>query len=126
MTQLPITINRDSRGLLGFLELPFVSRRWALTCSVNFNADRGGHALKCTSEIIVLLSGSCRLSLSNEAGILQSIDLIRLDSAILVEPLVYRTLSNFSSNCVLLHCYDRYFDPSEYIHSKEELLHYCV
>ena len=122
MNELIIKTKKDYRGLLGYLELPFVSKRWAITSELAPNSTRGGHALKYTTEMIFLLSGSCRLTVSNGSDLFRSIDLRQIDKGILIEPRIYRTLSMFSSNCVLLHCYDRTFDPKEYIYNENELI----
>ena len=126
MIDLDLNLRKDERGLLGFLELPFTSRRFALTSAVNVDSRKGGHALKFSEEIIFLISGSCQISTHEIDGSMAHRNLLDIGKGILIKPMVYRELSRFSTNCVLLHCYSMSYNPQEYIYSPKELIEYRV
>ena len=119
-------IVKDVRGslLVGEVSehIPFNVKRSFLTCGVPLDGSRGGHAYKTQSEVIIPLSGSVQVEvLSEEHGSIKVIDLRRIDQGILLPPLTWRKLVNFSSNTVLLHLSDKCFDSTDYIFEINEL-----
>ena len=123
---IDLNVIRDVRGSLIVGEvsehIPFEIKRSFLTCGVHLDGSRGGHAYKTQTEVIVPLSGSVQLEVLNqEYGSIKTIDLRRIDKGILLPPMTWRRLVNFSSNTVLLHLSNKSFDFDDYIFDLNEL-----
>lgn len=75
LVAVPIQRHVDERGALTPLEnLPFeIQRVFALT-HLNTDLERANHAVNC-DEFIVLLTGSCRLTLRSRAGVMLDTEL---------------------------------------------------
>ena len=113
----------DKRGNLTFIQngsgIPFVPRRIFWTFNVPSGASRGGHAYKRQSELIVAINGSFEVIIKNIDGTRQSYFLNRGDEGVLLPPLTWRSMENFSTNAMGLHLSDSVFDESDYIRNFE-------
>jgi len=114
----------DPRGNLTFIEkghgLPFEPKRVFWTFNVPSGASRGGHAYKTQSELIVAINGSFEVIIRNTDGTHQSYFLNRGDQGILLPPLTWRSMENFSTNAIGLHLSDSLFSESDYIREFDE------
>lgn len=117
----------DPRGNLTVAEqlknVPFEIRRVYWTYDIPSGEHRGGHAHKQCRELIIAVSGSFTVTLTNG----QSRCLYLLNhpyQALLVEAGVWRTLEDFSSGAVCLVLAEDYFDEDDYIRSYNVFLDY--
>ena len=119
---LDLPIIKDHRGNLTFVEggthIPFQIRRVYYLYDVPGGAERGGHAHRALEEVIVAISGSFDVVLSDQER--QSrIHLNRSYFGIFVGPMVWRELDNFSSGSVCLVLASAPFDESDYYRDRE-------
>jgi hypothetical protein len=117
----------DPRGNLTVAEqlknVPFEIHRVYWTYDIPSGEHRGGHAHKQCRELIIAVSGSFTVTLTNG----QSRCLYLLNhpyQALLVEAGVWRTLEDFSSGAVCLVLAEDYFDEDDYIRSYNVFLDY--
>ncbi len=117
----------DPRGNLTVAEqlknVPFEIRRVYWTYDIPSGEHRGGHAHKQCRELIIAVSGSFTVTLTNG----QSRCLYLLNhpyQALLVEAGVWRTLEDFASGAGCLVLAEDYFDEDDYIRSYNVFLDY--
>lgn len=110
---------QDPRGNLSFLQagcpLPFEIKRCYWIYDVPGGRERLGRALRSTWECIMALSGSFDVELTGADGSRESIHLCRSYKAVLVPPMHWREIKNFSTNSVALVLASTCFDESDYI-----------
>ena len=115
----------DPRGNLTFIQqghgLPFELKRVFWTFNVPSGASRGGHAYKTQSELIVAINGSFEVIIKNIDGTRQSYFLNRGDEGVLLPPLTWRSMENFSTNAMGLHFSDSHFNEGDYIRDFDQL-----
>lgn len=109
----------DPRGNLTFIQkkygLPFVPKRVFWTFNVPSGASRGGHAYRNQTELIVAINGSFEVCVAHADGSVEKHFLNRGDEGILLPPLTWRSMENFSTNAMGLHLSDSTFDELDYI-----------
>ena len=114
----------DPRGNLTFLQypnqLPFEIKRVFWTYDVPGGEIRGGHSFKSQIEFIVALSGSFDVIITNIDGSEKVISLNRSYYGLLLPPLTWRHLENFSTNSLALHISSEIYDESDYIRDFDE------
>ena len=117
----------DPRGNLTVAEqlknVPFEIRRVYWTYDIPSGEHRGGHAHKQCRELIIAVSGSFTVTLTNGQSHRPSL-LNHPYQALLVEAGVWRTLEDFSSGAVCLVLAEDYFDEDDYIRSYNVFLDY--
>ena len=115
----------DPRGNLSFIEsgrhIPFDIKRVFYLYDVPGGETRAGHALKGTEQFIIAASGSFDLIL-DDGKQRKTISLNRSWKGVLVSPMVWRELVNFSSAGVCLVLASNYYDESEYIREYQDFL----
>ncbi len=114
--QLPKILDR--RGNLSFIEednhIPFDIKRVFWIYDVPGGEKRGGHAYKRSEEFIVALSGSFDITL-DDGKTREVVHLNRSYNGLYVPKMVWRELSNFSTNSVAMILSSTYYDPDDYI-----------
>lgn len=95
----------DPRGNLTFIEgghhVPFAIKRVFYLYDVPGGADRGGHALKECNQFLIAMSGSFDVIVDD--GISKKrIQLRRSYHGLLIPPMIWREMDNFSSGAVCL------------------------
>jgi len=109
----------DPRGNLTFIQkghgLPFEPKRVFWTFNVPSGASRGGHAYRNQMELIVAINGSFDVCITHADGTVEKHFLNRGDQGILLPPLTWRSMENFSTNAMGLHLSDSNFDEVDYI-----------
>ena len=107
----------DPRGNLTFIEgsrhIPFEIRRVFYLYDVPGGADRGGHALKTCHQFFVAMSGSFDVILKDGKDE-QRIHLNRSYHGLLMPPMIWREMDNFSSGSVCLVLASQLYDPDDY------------
>jgi hypothetical protein len=114
---------QDIRGNLSFFEgnkhIPFVIKRTYWIYDVPGGESRGGHAFKNQQQFIISLSGSFDVNLY-DGNADYKITLNRSYFGILIKPLTWLQLDNFSTNSLALIVNSQYYNELNYIRSKEE------
>lgn len=114
----------DLRGNLTFFEnpgvIPFDIKRVFWTYDVPGGEIRGGHAYRTQVEIIIALSGSFDVIVTGSDSEKKKFQLNRSYYGLLVPPMIWRHMENFSTNAVGLHVSSSVFDRKDYIRDFEE------
>lgn len=110
----------DARGRLVALEagrqVPFDIRRVYYLTGLSPDQPRGFHAHWHLRQFAVCVAGSCRFVMEDAEGRAE----FRLSSAtqaILIEPLVWHEMHDFSPDCVLMVLASGVYDEADYIRS---------
>lgn len=114
----------DVRGNLSFIQeqdhVPFEVKRAFWIYDVPGGEERGGHAYRYTEEFIVALSGSFDVVLDGGKGETQTFHLNRSYYGLYVPKLVWRQMTNFSTNSVALLLTSTLYYPEDYVRDYEE------
>lgn len=129
--------HRDARGALTFLQngsmmlcasgvddavpVGFDFERAFWIYDVPTGAERGGHAHRTCAELLVAVHGSFDLEL-NDGQDVTTIHLDRPDQAVLIRPMVWCRLYNFSTDFVGLCLASQEYLPQGYINSYDEFV----
>lgn len=107
----------DPRGNLTFIEggkhVPFLIKRVFYLYDVPGGADRGGHALKRCHQFLIAMSGSFDVIVDNGRE-RDRIHLNRSYSGLLLPPMLWREMDNFSSGAVCLVLASECYSESDY------------
>lgn len=107
----------DPRGNLTFIEggrhVPFVIERVYYLYDVPGGAERGGHAHKALSQLIIAISGSFDVVLDDGSS-RQRFHLNRSYTGLYITPMIWRELDNFSSGAVCLVLASNVYDEEDY------------
>lgn len=124
--RLKFEINGDERGLLVALErssLPFEIQRVFYLYDTQPNVRRGKHAHKKCNQVLICVSGSCKILLDD--GIKKEVVVLDSpDSGIFVPAGDWREMYEFSPGAVLLVLADQPYDEGDYIRDYDEFLKY--
>lgn len=111
----------DPRGNLTFIEngaqVPFDIQRVYWIYDVPAGEERHGHAFRRATEMIVALSGSFDVVMDTGEGE-RRVQLGRSFYGLLVPPMTWRRIDNFSTNSVALVLASTCYDESDYIRDK--------
>jgi hypothetical protein len=124
----PLILNfpkiQDPRGNLTFLQykdqIPFEIQRIFWTYDVPGGEIRGGHAYFNQKEIIVALSGSFDVIITNGDGSTNTFSLNRSYYGLYLPAKTWRHIENFSTNSLALHISSNSFSTDDYIRDFEE------
>lgn len=107
----------DPRGNLTFIEggrhVPFPIERIYYLYDVPGGAERGGHAHRRLEQLIIAMSGSFDVIL-DDGRAKKRIHLNRPYFGLLVTPMIWRELDNFSSGSVCMVLASRPYEESDY------------
>lgn len=119
----------DPRGNLSFIEegchVPFSIKRVFHIYDVPGGETRGGHAHKENTEVVMAVSGSFEMHLTD--GDREMI--VRLDRAnkgVLVPPGVWLTMRNFTTGTVLAALCSHYYEADDYIRDFDRYKEYIA
>lgn len=108
----------DHRGLLIALEankeVPFDVKRVFYIYATQDGISRGNHAHYKTKQFLVAVHGSCKITLDNGRK-KQTYELNKPSLGLFQDALVWGTMFDFSSDCVLVVLADAYYEASDYI-----------
>jgi WxcM-like, C-terminal len=114
----------DPRGNLtpveGAGDIPFPIKRVYWIYDVPGGAVRGGTAYRTLEEVFIALSGSFDLSVDDGRGSTVRQTLNRGYYGVHVPSMMWRRLSNFSTNAVCLILASKHFDEGDYVRDYEE------
>ncbi|MBL7930383.1 MAG: WxcM-like domain-containing protein [Bacteroidia bacterium] len=115
----------DARGNLTFLQspdiLPFEMKRVFWLYDVPGGETRGAHAYKTQDEVIICLSGSFDVIVTEPDGSQEKYHLNRPYYGLFIPAKTWRHIDNFSTNSVGLHLSSHTYDPADYIWDRNEL-----
>lgn len=107
----------EYRGNLTFIEgerhVPFQIKRIYYLYDVPSGAERGGHAHKKLQQLLIAASGSFDVKL-DDGKKMKRIHLNRPDHGLLIGPMVWRELDNFSSGAFCLVLASDIYDETDY------------
>ncbi len=113
----------DPRGNLTFLQnpdqVPFIIERVFWTYDVPGGETRGGHAYRTQQEIIIALSGSFDIVITDRNNEQQIFSLNRSYYGLFLPAHTWRHMQNFSTNSLGLHLSDSLFNKEDYIREFE-------
>lgn len=113
----------DSRGDLVALEefknIPFDIKRVYYLVQTKKNESRGFHAHKKLKQVLIAVSGSCRVILDNGHQ-REEVVLSSFTQGLLIESTLWREMHDFSDDCVLLVLASEYYDENDYLRNYEE------
>ncbi|MEO3678968.1 FdtA/QdtA family cupin domain-containing protein [Rheinheimera sp. FR7-31] len=114
----------DGRGDLIAIEgkktVPFAIARVYYLTQLNGHA-RGFHAHKKLKQLVVCLHGSCKFVL-DDGKCREEIVLDRPDTALFVGNMIWREMSDFKDDCVLMVLADARYDEADYIRDYEHFI----
>ena len=113
----------DDRGMLVALEenkeIPFKIKRIYYLFDTLSDVRRGFHAHKNLKQILICVSGSCKIHLDNGFEI-EEIILDNPTEGIFIDNNIWREMYDFSDNAVLLVLASELYDESDYIRNYNE------
>lgn len=108
----------DHRGQLVALEankqIPFDVKRVFYIYGTQDGVPRGNHSHYKTKQFLVAVNGSCKVTLDN-GKTKETFDLNKPNLGLFQDALIWGTMHDFSSDCVLMVLADEYYDASDYI-----------
>ena len=114
----------DPRGNLTYLEgdqyVPFTIQRVFWTYDVPGGEIRGGHAYREQHEIIVAISGSLDVVVTDRNGKTENYFLNRSNFGLYLPPLTWRHMENYSTNALTLHLSSLQYSENDYIREFSE------
>ena len=116
LINLPVV--EDARGNLAYIQpgiLPFDFKRVYYLFDVPSSSFRGGHCHINQLAVLIALSGSFDVVITDANGYENRISMNRSFYGLYLPPMTYRHLDNFSSNAVSLHLSSGKFEDSEYV-----------
>ena len=118
----------DPRGNLTFIEgnnqIPFEIKRVYYLYDVPGGGERGGHAHKQLSQLIIAMSGSFDVILDDGEN-KKRIHLNRSYQGLYVCPMIWRELDNFSSGSVCLVLASNLYSEDDYFRNKHDFMKKC-
>jgi hypothetical protein len=115
----------DPRGNLTFIEggrhVPFEIKRVYYLYDVPGGAERGGHAHRALHQLIIAMSGSFDVILKDGMQ-KQRFHLNRSYSGLLICPMIWREIDNFSSGSVCMVLASNFYAESDYYRNYDEFL----
>lgn len=115
---------QDARGNLSFIEeenhIPFPIKRTFWIYDVPGGEERGGHAYRANEEFIVALSGSFDVVLDDGKGNVQSFHLNRSYYGLYVPNMIWRQMTNFSTNSLAMVLASQSYEAGDYIRDYEQ------
>lgn len=119
---------RDSRGNLSFVEggrhVPFSIRRVFYIYDVPGGETRGGHAHRTNSEVLIAVSGSLDVILTDgQREVTHTLN--RANRGLYVPAGLWITMPNYTTGTVLLVLASEEYDESGYIRDFDKYLEYA-
>ena len=115
----------DERGILISLEenrnIPFILRRCYFMYNTQPGVSRGFHAHKTLKQVLVCVRGKCKIILDNgreKAEVL----LDRPNKGLYLSSRIWRVMTDFSEDAVLMVLADQLYDEADYIRDYDDFL----
>ena len=115
----------DHRGQLVALEanrqIPFDVKRVFYIYGTQEGVPRGNHSHYKTKQFLVAVNGSCKVTLDNGKE-KETFDLNKPNLGLFQDALIWGTMHDFSSDCVLVVLASEHYDESDYIRDYDKFL----
>ena len=115
----------DERGALIPLEggnnVPFEIKRTFYIYNTKPSAPRGAHANRNSEFLMVVLSGSCKVMITDGTN-KEIIELNRPNQALYIDKMLWKEMYDFSYNAILLVLSNEKYNENEYIRNYDEYL----
>lgn len=115
----------DERGKLIALEtvknVPFEIKRVYYIYDTEYNVARGFHAHHQLRQLAICISGSCTVLMDDGVN-KEEVILNEPNKGLVIEPMQWHEMYNFSENCVLMVLANDLYDEADYIRSYDEFL----
>lgn len=125
IVKIPLQMHGDERGLLVAIEenrhIPFNIKRVYYMYDTQEKVRRGYHAHKKTTQVAIVLKGSCKF-LFDDGRTKQDISLDNPAIGLLIEPLMWHEMYDFSDDCILMVLADDFYDESDYIRNYDDFV----
>ncbi|MCP5365613.1 MAG: WxcM-like domain-containing protein [Hyphomicrobiales bacterium] len=123
MIELPVV--SDPRGNLTFIEggrqIPFEIKRVYYLYDVPGGAQRAGHAHKALHQVLVAMSGSFDIHLT-DGTTKRTFHLNRSYYGLYIPPMLWREIDNFSSGSVCMALASAFYDETDYFRDYADFL----
>mgnify|MGYP006137964941 FL=1 len=124
-TLIKLPLLEDQRGNLTFIEgltnVPFDIKRVYYLYGIPADAERGGHAHKQLNQFLIAVSGSFDINLTDGNKNVQY-HLSNPSIGLLITPMVWRVLANFTPNSVCLVLASDIFNENDYYRDYNKFL----
>ncbi|MFS9770211.1 FdtA/QdtA family cupin domain-containing protein [Enterobacter chuandaensis] len=120
---IPLQVHGDDRGALISLEreknIPFDIRRVYYIFDTKSGVTRGFHAHRKLKQVAIVVKGSCRFILDDGT---ERVDVILDNPAegLLIDSFIWREMTDFTDDCVLMVIADMEYEESDYIRDYTE------
>ena len=115
----------DHRGQLVALEanrqIPFDVKRVFYIFGTQEGVSRGNHSHYKTKQFLVAVNGSCKVTLDDGYN-KETFNLNKPNLGLFQDALIWGTMHDFSSDCVLMVLANEYYDASDYITDYDKFL----
>ncbi len=115
----------DARGSLIAIEeninIPFAIQRVYYIFNTQEGVRRGFHAHKMLRQVLICVSGSCRVLLDDGSEKI-TIVLDEPSKGLLVEPMIWHEMYDFSPDCVLLVMVNDFYNETDYIRDYHDFM----
>lgn len=101
-------------ALEGGREVPFAVKRVYYIFGTCNGVRRGRHAHRKLNQLMVCLAGCCSVQL-DDGTTREEVHLSRNDVGLMIDPMVWHEMYDFSPDCVLLVLADDWYDEADYI-----------
>jgi len=125
VTTKEFNILGDYRGQLVALEenrnIPFDLKRVFYIFGTQEGVSRGNHSHYKTKQFLVAVNGSCKVTLDDGYN-KETFNLNKPNLGLFQDALIWGTMHDFSSDCVLMVLANEYYDASDYITDYDKFL----
>lgn len=123
--EFPLSMLGDERGQLAVLEhginVPFDIKRVYSIFGTQPGVRRGYHAHIELQQLTVCTSGQCTILL-DDGNEQRHIKLTRPDQGLLIDPMVWHEMYDFSDDCVLMVLASDLYKESDYIRDYDDFM----
>ncbi len=125
VTTYDFKICGDERGSLIAIEenadIPFSFKRVYYIFDTQTGVTRGLHAHRTLRQVLVCVNGSCKILLDDGME-KTSVPMDTGAGGLLVDPMIWHEMYDFSPNCVLLVLASDFYDEKDYIRDYGEFI----
>lgn len=115
----------DERGSLIAIEanrqIPFDVKRVFYIYGTQKGVPRGNHSHYKTKQFLITVNGSCKVTL-DDGKTKETFNLNKPNLGLFQDALIWGTMHDFSSDCVLMVLADEYYYASDYITKYDKFL----
>ena len=102
-------------------QIPFDVKRVFYIYGTQEGIPRGNHSHYKTKQFLVAVNGSCKVTLDN-GKIKETYELNKPNLGLFQDALIWGTMHDFSSDCVLIVLANEYYDASDYINNYDKFI----